>query len=126
MKALVLSVLVVLAQAAFGQISFSSEVITQGVPVTVSVEEPAEYLYVTYRPSSAVSLTDSVKSETTDGYSFAWIPARAGVVSLVAGVSTENVSVRYDGVSMPGILVMIFAALILFGGAGFSLKALLG
>jgi hypothetical protein len=54
-----------------------------------------------------------------------WQPARAGVVQLSSGGLTQNLSVRYAEFPLGGLIVMVLAALILFGGIVVSMRTLL-
>lgn len=90
----------------------------------------ASKLTVTYRPNSKTSVSMDVVGGG-DG-AFAWKPASPGLVAISAfvpgtesAVATKNFSVRFAETSVVGIVVMLFAALLLFGGAAFSIRALL-
>jgi hypothetical protein len=91
----------------------------------------ADAIGVVYSPGSQVEVTESVAVQKItpprpgNPYRTAWKPARAGVVALSAGGQTVNVSIRFDGVPAGGVIIMVIAALILFGGAFFSIKSLL-
>lgn len=94
----------------------------QGQPILVTLDEPAESVQVVWRPKSAIS--DTVTLDT-QGTSFMWTPTRAGVATVVTPNGSQNISVRYDSFPGSGILVLVLAAVILFGGAGFSMGKLL-
>lgn len=79
-----------------------------------------------YRPNSETAHTAVLGRTGADGR-VDWTPDDAGVVLLEAGpegapTATERVSVRFGGFPPLGLLVMVVAALLLFGGAalGFS------
>jgi hypothetical protein len=56
---------------------------------------------------------------------FEWTPDRAGIVALnVPEQGSRNVSVRFQGVSTSGIVVMLVAGGLLFGGAAFAFRLL--
>ncbi|MEM8559486.1 MAG: hypothetical protein AAGG50_16835 [Bacteroidota bacterium] len=95
----------------------------QGHPVRVTLDEPAESVQVVWRPNSAIPDTVAL---SPSGLSFVWTPTRAGVATIVTPTSAQNVSVRYSTYPGLGILVLIVAATILFGGAGFAMGRLLG
>lgn len=99
---------------------------------TVSVRSQnaaATTLSVTYRPNSKTSEVQTV-GNPIDGV-FQWTPTDPGLAALsVLGpdgqsLATKNVSVRFAQTSIVGLVVMIFAALVLFGGATISIRALL-
>ena len=55
-----------------------------------------------------------------------WTPSRAGVVALAtADGASRNVSVRFDETPISGLLILIVAGLVLFGGAALAMRALL-
>ena len=96
-------------------------------PVRVKLDAPAETVTVIWRPNSAIP--DTIVVPVT-GSEFEWTPMRSGVarfeVSGPGGTSAQNVSIRYDKYPGSGIFVLIVAAIILFGGAGFAMGKLLG
>ena len=98
----------------------------QGQPVRITLDEAADDVSVVWRPNSAIPDTVSLDA---DGTSFEWTPTRAGVATVVTTIGEEttaqNVSVRYDEYPGAGIFILILAATILFGGAGFAMGKLL-
>jgi len=113
-----------MAMAARAQIQLSTEKPTEGEPITITLEKPAEMLVVTYRPNSAVTHRDTFRMQPAANI-FEWTPDRAGIVALsVPEQGGKNVSVRFQGVSTSGIAVMIVAAALLFGGAAFAFRLL--
>ena len=94
----------------------------QGHPVRIVLEEPTEFVQVVWRPNSAIPDTVSLDPQ---GTSFLWTPTRAGVATVITSAGSQNVSVRYDQFPGSGILVLVLAACILFGGAGFAMGKLL-
>ena len=119
-----LVLLAVLAAApALAQISTEPAAPVRGEPVTVTLAEPADELLVTYRPSSGIAVEETVP---VSGGRATWTPNRAGVVLLAtADGATRNVSVRFDRTPVSGLLILIVAGLVLFGGASFAMRALL-
>lgn len=107
-------------------------VVGKGIEITVSgVDLPESLaLWVVYSPNS-----ETRTEEEIGGFSFGgtvtWNPARFGIATLSARgaageeVTAENVAVLFAETPMSGVLVMIFAGLLLFGGAGFSLRSVL-
>lgn len=95
----------------------------RGEPVLVTFEAPADTVTVTYRPGAVTARTETF---TGVGETFEFTPERAGVVAVAAaGGSPKSLSVRFVSSPLAGIVVMILAGLILFGGAAISLRALL-
>jgi hypothetical protein len=109
--------------AALAQIAVSPEAPVRGQPVEVVLDTPAEALLVTYRPNSGIAVEETVP---VDGTRAVWTPSRAGVVALATPEgATRNVSVRFDETPVGGLLILIGAGLVLFGGATFAMRALL-
>lgn len=94
----------------------------KGSPVRITLDAPTETVQVVWRPNSAIPDTVSLDPE---GASFLWTPTRAGVATVITDGGSQNVSVRYDAFPGSGILVLVLAAAILFGGAGFAMGKLL-
>lgn len=105
------------------QIGLSDEQPTQGEAVTITLEKPESMLVVTYRPNSSVARRDTIWSEPP-ATEFLWKPLQAGVASLSTPTASRNVSVRFQGLSASGILVMIVAGTLLFGGVAFAFRVL--
>ncbi|HIG75015.1 MAG TPA: hypothetical protein EYQ24_10685 [Bacteroidetes bacterium] len=95
----------------------------QGQPVRVTLDAPTSDVKVVWRPNSAIP--DTVALDPS-GTSFEWTPTRAGVATVITPEGSQNVSVRYSSYPGSGIFVLILAATILFGGAGFAMGKLLG
>lgn len=102
-----------------------------GIPGTLRVGEAVELtipegstLIVTYRPNSSIARSDSL-AIGPDG-AVTWTPEQAGVVALAVDAGpVRNVSVRFAGVPWLGVLVLLGAGSILFGGAAFGLRRML-
>jgi len=81
---------------------------------------------VEYFPNSKVVRDDTLGVTTREG--IAWIPAFAGIASVIALRGGERIStaasVRFPAVPAGAITVFIFAGSVLFGGAGWSLVRL--
>ncbi len=121
---LLLLCLTVLAASASAQdvVSVEPEAPTRGEPVTVTFSAPADTVAVTYRPGAVTAHTETFTPGTA---TFEFTPERAGVVSVTGGGAAQSLSVRFQGAPVSGIVVMILAGLILFGGAALSLRTLL-
>ncbi len=94
----------------------------RGEPVRVTFSAPVDTVRVTYRPGALSAHTETF---TPGAASFEFTPERAGVVSVAAGDATKSLSVRFKEAPLGGLVVMVLAGLILFGGAAISLRALL-
>jgi len=102
----------------------------QGEPATVTVTNDltgaplrAAAVTVVYRPGSKVSHAESLGTTDARGR-IAWTPADAGIVTLTAippggeevAPITSNLSVRFRGIPLRGLAVMVLAGIILYGG----------
>lgn len=94
----------------------------RGEPVRVTFSAPADTVRITYRPGA---ITASSETFTPRSATFEFVPARAGVVAVAAGGTSQNLSVRFQRAPGAGIVVMVLAGLILFGGAIVSLRVLM-
>ena len=106
----------------------------QRLVVMDDAQQPVQAALVTvrYRPNSQTSSTETLAPTGIDG-SVSWTPRDAGIVTLEARtsaggetpVATRDVAVRFERFPPAGLAIMIFAALVLFGGAGFGMVMLL-
>ena len=103
-------------------VSVTPEQPTRGEPVTVTFSESVDSVTVTYRPGAITATADTF---TPGSETFEFSPERAGVVSVTSGDASQSLSVRFRGTPISGLLVMILAGLVLFGGAAVALRALL-
>ena len=104
-------------------VSITPEQPRRGEPVTVTFSAPADSVVVTYRPGAVTATSETF---TPGAAAFEFLPKRAGVVSVAAaGGDGQSLSVRFRGAPLSGVIVMVLAGLILFGGAGLALRALL-
>ena len=104
-------------------VSITPEQPRKGEPVTVTFSAPADSVVVTYRPGAVTATSETF---TPGAAVFEFSPKRAGVVSVGApGGDSQSLSVRFRGAPLSGVVVMVLAGLILFGGAALALRALL-
>lgn len=103
-------------------VGVTPEIPVRDEPVRVTFSAPVDTATVTYRPGAITATTETF---TPGSATFEFTPSRAGVVSVAGGDATRNLSVRFQSAPTSGVLVMLFAGLILFGGAGVALRALL-
>lgn len=99
-------------------------VLDDGLPV-----EGAE-IRVTYRPNSQVA-TSRLVGRTDAGGQVSWVPEDAGMATLRAegqGIDPVDltVSIRFQSPPWLGIAILILAAMILFGGNGYSFAKTFG
>ncbi|MEM6726838.1 MAG: hypothetical protein AAF598_22560 [Bacteroidota bacterium] len=116
------------ALGAQATISLSNEVASVGLTTTIRCSDPVNELVVEYRPGSTIVDTVLLSSPTPTT-SFDWTPEKAGVVALSYSDASgnrvsKNVSVRFAGLSLSGILVMMAAGTVLFGGATVAFRTL--
>lgn len=122
MRLLPLLLLLAAPLAAQDVVSITPEQPTRGEPVTVTFSAPVDSVTVTYRPGA---ITAHREMFAPGSAAFEFTPSRAGVVSVAAGDASRSLSVRFRGTPVSGLLVMVLAGLVLFGGAAVSLRALL-
>lgn len=90
-----------------------------GLPVDGAV------VHVVYLPNSKVERQVEVGTTGADGR-LEWAPEAAGVVRLVAGeAGSVTAAVRFDGVPASGLLVLVLAGALLFGGVAFAFRRLM-
>jgi len=108
----------------FAQIKLSTATPEEGQTVKINLEQPDSMVIITYRPNSAVTTRDTLKA-TPLASSFEWTPQSAGIANLsTTNQGSLNVSIRFRGLSVSGIAVMIIAGGLLFGGAAFAFRLL--
>lgn len=111
------------APAAQAQFTFEPDDIVVGVPVTVTLPPGTDTLTVVYRPNSSIGSTEHVPVGGAAAYT--WTPAQPGIVRLATEDGAgQNVSVRFQSPPASGIVVLVLAGCILFGGAIFATRAL--
>lgn len=103
------------------------EMVTAGQPTTVVVTSAdgtplaGMEVKVLYRPGSQVSSSQTVGVTDAAG-NIAWSPEHAGLVTL-SGTSPDgtvlssNFAIRFAGVPVSGVLIMLGAGILLYGGA---------
>jgi hypothetical protein len=108
---------------------FTDPVLVKGEAHVISLAKIAEaplFLSVTYRPNSATELTEEPAAFDGDGM-ITWTPQAAGIATLsVVGadgaiLGRKDVSICFSGIPAGGILTMVLAGILLFGGAACSL-----
>ncbi len=116
------------------ELSFEDDFPIVGRTETVTVEGAATdvnlRLRVIYSPNSETSTEEEIGVVPTTG-KVAWTPSRSGIATLsVQGddgrvVASENVAILFAKTPKAGLMVMLFAGVLLFGGAGYSLRRVL-
>lgn len=108
----------------------------RGAPVAVSVARdgrPVADAVITarYRPNSQTVHTETLPPTGADGR-VTWRPKDAGVVALAVtdpaggpALASTRVAVRFGSFPLSGLLVMVIAAVVLFGGAAWGMLILL-
>ena len=113
----------------------------QGEPCLIRVtdgEEPVRSarLRVTYRPNSEVETVQRLGATNAEG-ELVWIPEDAGIATLEAGLASVGsegeptslnltVSVRFQSSPALGIVILLTAGMILFGGNGYAFAKTFG
>lgn len=101
----------------------------EGIVVQLNGHEAPYNVSLTavYRPNSQTAVEKVLGKFDTEG-KLIWKPEEAGITSLIAKsadkkkVASKNVAVCFPSTPVSGIIVMVFAGIILFGGAGYSLR----
>lgn len=115
-----------LASLAWAGIDTTPEVPTEGASTTITVTDDdgnpvtGAAVEAVYSPGSEVSRTEEVGTTDENG-TVSWTPTGAGIVSLETTAAdstsiTANLSVRFDGLPIPGLLIFLLAGIILFSG----------
>lgn len=138
MKKLVFSVILMISAAGssaavvelgclddFPQVGVDQEVALSGVdhPELLS-------LWVVYSPNSETQEEAEIGRLSESG-EIAWNPSRFGIATLSARdesgstIASANVAIVYSSTPLSGVFVMIFAGVLLFGGAVVSLTLVL-
>jgi len=118
----------VLAQ---GTLDFAGHVPEEGKPLVLCLKDadPLDAtLTVIYRPNSATEKVDDSGPFPLDAEGrVQWVPQSPGIATLAVldregkTVAQSDVAIRFAEVPLAGIVVMVLAGLLLFGGAGYSL-----
>lgn len=126
-----LALLLWIGPSALGQsLTVDQEFPTRGEAVTVTVLDEDETplanreVTVTYRPNSETLSEETLEPTDASGQT-SWNPKDAGIVTLASGEASHNVAVRFGAFPGSGLLIMILAGLLLFGGAGWGFAMLL-
>ncbi|HEX6981810.1 MAG TPA: hypothetical protein VF181_03530 [Balneolaceae bacterium] len=120
---MVITIGLLCATSAKAQYVEANEIFTAGQAVNVSVPQ-ADTLIITYRPGSNIA---EVQKVAVSGNTYKWTPKEAGLVSLATpGGPAQTVSVSFGGFPVQGLIVLIIAGSILFGGALYASVNLFG
>jgi len=107
-------------------------IVGKGQAVSLTGVEDAENLrlWVIYSPNSETQTEEEI-GRFTSGGAMTWDPTRSGIATLSArddrggSLATENVAILFAKTPGSGVLVMLFAGVLLFGGAGISMRLVL-
>lgn len=137
MKRLVFAAVLLLAMAmpcSAVELSFEDDFPIVGRTETVTVKEAETdvslHLWVIYSPNSETRTEEEIGFIPTTG-EVAWTPSRSGIATVTARgddggvVASENVAILFAQTPVAGVMVMLFAGVLLFGGAGYSLRRVL-
>ena len=113
------------------ELSFADPVPEAGKEQEVSlsgVDQPQVLrLKVVYSPSSETEMVEEIGRFSESGV-ISWKPTRPGIATLSArddadtDIVSSNVAIYFSSTPMSGVLVMLLAGALLFGGAGVSLN----
>jgi len=123
-----------LSPAAAAELLVGDENPTRGQTTTITLqgaEDPTQWsLTFTYRPNSKTSRTTVAQPFQANG-ALNWKPDDSGIVQIAVQGPGEGdkiakiIAVRFPSPPASGIVILLIAGAILFGGAGYSLaKAL--
>jgi hypothetical protein len=124
------------AQPAAPELTAATPYPLRGEPVEIRLTGagrpmPGVAIRATYRPNSETAHTEEIGLTGADG-TLRWTPEVAGVVTLqamgaagAAPLASAQVAVRFGSFPPLGLAVMVFAAVLLFGGAGLGFWLLL-
>ena len=124
MRLLPLAALLLAGLSASAQITPSTDAPVVGRPMMLTFDAPVDTLKVTYRPNSVAAFTDEIVLGGATETEFT--PAHPGIIQVAAGDEKKSLSVRFVSPPISGILVMLLAGIVLFGGAALSMRMLLG
>jgi len=129
-------VLVALAgvPAAAADLAVDDDFPVVGKPISVSISDADGFenleLRVVYAPNSETQSIEEIGRFSPEG-TVVWNPRRFGIATLSVRtadgekIASENVAILFAETPAAGVLVMIFAGILLFGGAGISLRSVL-
>lgn len=125
------------AQQEVAELTAETQYPLRGEPVEIRLTGaggaplPGVPISARYRPNSETAHTEELGPTGPDG-SLSWTPADAGVVTLQAAGDGEaqplaqlQLAVRFGAFPVVGLLVMVVAAVLLFGGAAVGFRLLL-
>jgi|GEM_PF-4580448 len=111
-----------LEQSATAQYIETNDALYVGAPTTLSLPAATDTVHITYRPGSRIATTDSFP---VAGATWTWTPREAGVVMISTPEGgAQNVSVRFNQTPWQGVMILLLAGGVLFGGAIVSFRTL--
>lgn len=122
MRSMIIAILLLLGAGTATALELPEKYPVEGKPTTITLSQPVDEITFTYQPAAPIARTVTLK--TNGAMQVPWTPERAGIVSIKAGAEQKDVSVRFAGTPVPGVLIFLFAGLVLFGGATVCLRAL--
>lgn len=101
----------------------ADQLFTAGQTTTIHTNG-AKQLNIIYRPGSNISQTKTVKVTAA---SYEWVPQKAGIFAITTpNGPSQTVSVSFGSFPVIGLIVLLVAGSILFGGATFAAVNLFG
>ncbi|HUH03957.1 MAG TPA: hypothetical protein VML75_18300 [Kofleriaceae bacterium] len=119
---LLIVAIVLLAESSAAALELPEKYPVEGQQTIITLDAPVDQIVITYQPAAPIARI--VVLPTNGQLQVPWEPERAGVVSIQAGTEIKKVSVRFSGTPVSGVLIFLFAGLVLFGGASVCLRAL--
>lgn len=128
----VLLLMIGLTQVGMAEIVLSDPYPTNGTPTTITItnENHAPVgniaISVIYRPNSKVKKVTENIGRTDRSGRFEWTPEEAGICTIKAqneaqGINlSKNIAVKFSGFPIGGLIIFLFAGVLLYGGIAFS------
>ena len=112
------------AAPAAAQYAATEQPVVAGDTLTLTLPAAVDTLTVTYRPGSNIKRVEHV---AVSGGRHVWAPREGGLIALsTPGGPSQTVSVRFRRAPIGGLIILILAGGILFGGAAFASIKLFG
>jgi hypothetical protein len=109
--------LISLSEPADAQYISKNVVLTTGQPVKIAIND-AKILTIIYHPGGNTSSKRQLRVQPPN---YDWTPSRAGLYVLsTPGGPSQTVSVRFRSFPIKGLIILLIAFVVLFGGAGFA------
>jgi hypothetical protein len=106
-----------LSKSADAQYINKNVVPTSGQPIKIAIHH-TKMLTIIYHPGGNASSKRQLRVQPPN---YDWTPSRAGLYVLsTPGGPSQTVSVRFISFPIKGLIILLIAFVVLFGGAGFA------